>query len=311
MPISVTCQCGARLEIDEKFLGKDIPCPDCQRPLPTKAPVTPPPLDLPDNRRVSGLAVLSLTLALVGAFTLVGTLAAIAVGVYSLRQIARQPNKLEGVFYARLGVILGSVFTFVTLAALLSPTVFGLDQYLRMLALVHRIEYKAGKTIEINTQTETISIDRPSDGWASCAAISNKNQTFESDDVILVNVAEDAFIACQHVFLDLNDKLEDRQRKALDRFYKSELVNLLGRLGKKSLDREGTIVDTKEIVVAGEKGQEITLDLRLGGIDRRFLIRAIKDPTTKLNILVGAARRNRFERLQDGFRESFNTFKSK
>src|SRR5438067_12408526 len=89
MPIAVTCECGSRLEIDEKFLGKEILCPDCQRPLPTKPPPAPPPLDLPNNRRVSGLAVLSLTLAMVGAFTVVGSLAAIAVGLLALREIAK------------------------------------------------------------------------------------------------------------------------------------------------------------------------------------------------------------------------------
>src|SRR6516164_7782191 len=113
MPISVTCQCGARLEIDEKFLGKEVLCPDCQRPLPTKAPVVPPPLDLPDYRRTSGLAVLSLTLALVGAFTIVGTLAAIVVGVFALRELGSKSGKLGGVGYARAGIIVGAVFTFI------------------------------------------------------------------------------------------------------------------------------------------------------------------------------------------------------
>src|SRR5260221_14179514 len=100
MPISVICRCGGRREIDEKFLGKELPCPDCQRPLPTKAPATPPPLDLPDYRRTSGLAVLSLTLALVGAFTIIGTLAAIVIGVFAIREIANKSNKLEGLGYA-------------------------------------------------------------------------------------------------------------------------------------------------------------------------------------------------------------------
>src|SRR5437867_2093555 len=110
MPISVTCQCGARLEIDEKFLGKEIPCPDCQRPLPTKAPPTPPPLDLPSHRRKSGLAVMSLALAL--ALPVVGAIAAIITGVLALRQIAKQPNKLEGVTFARAGIIVGGVSLF-------------------------------------------------------------------------------------------------------------------------------------------------------------------------------------------------------
>src|SRR5438552_3405888 len=106
MPIAVTCQCGAKLEIDEKFLGKEIQCPDCQRPLPTKAPPTPPPLELPEFRRTDGLAVYSLALALVGAFTLVGSLAAIVVGVQALKRIAARPTKLEGVNLARAGIVL-------------------------------------------------------------------------------------------------------------------------------------------------------------------------------------------------------------
>src|SRR5262245_38061771 len=142
MPISVTCQCGAKLEIDEKFLGKEIPCPDCNRPLPTKPPVAavaPPPLDLPDYRRTSGLAVLSLTLALVGAFTIVGTIAAIVVGVLALKEIAGKSGKLDGVNFARAGIVVGAVFTFVTIAILISPTAFGIDIILRQAALGSRL----------------------------------------------------------------------------------------------------------------------------------------------------------------------------
>src|SRR5579859_5391625 len=46
MAISLTCSCGARLEIDDKFAGQAIPCPDCQQPLNTAA-ATPVPPDRP------------------------------------------------------------------------------------------------------------------------------------------------------------------------------------------------------------------------------------------------------------------------
>src|SRR5207237_7688286 len=104
---------------------------DCQRPWPAQALATPPPLELPDNRRVSGFALLSLILALVGAFTIVGTIAAIVVGVFALKQISEKPTKLEGVNYARAGIALGTVFSFLMAAILLTPTVFGLDSLLR------------------------------------------------------------------------------------------------------------------------------------------------------------------------------------
>src|SRR5581483_4910767 len=104
MPISVTCQCGVRLEIDEKFLGKEIPCPDCGRPLPTTAPPTPPPLEVPGYARKSGLAVLSLTLALVGGFLILPAIAAIVTGIFALKQIAKHPARLEGASYARAGI---------------------------------------------------------------------------------------------------------------------------------------------------------------------------------------------------------------
>ena len=53
MALSLTCSCGALLEIDDKFAGKIINCPDCNRPLNTAPPVPEPPL-------TSGFALASL-----------------------------------------------------------------------------------------------------------------------------------------------------------------------------------------------------------------------------------------------------------
>jgi hypothetical protein len=312
MSISVTCQCGARLEIDEKFLGKEVPCPDCQRPLPTKVPPTPPPLDLPDYRRTSGLAVLSLTLALVGAFTIVGTIAAVVVGLLAIKEIAGKSSKLEGLNFARAGIILGAIFTVITLAALISPTVFGLDAFLRQVALAGRVSYPSGDIIESThgLNRDNIVLTRPSRFWGAYLPPNALTNNLESDDLIIMNIVEDAYIACQTVNFDgAPENEEEKLKKILERFYKSELVNLLGRLGGNPLGQEATIVDNK--LTEGDAKREVTLDMRLGGINRRFLLQFPANERNSLTLLVGAARRSRFERFREDFRKTFDSKKTK
>jgi hypothetical protein len=304
MPISVTCECGSHLEIDEKFLGKEIPCPDCQRPLPTSAPPKPPPLDLPENRHTSALAVMSLAVGLVGMFTFVGSLIAVALGLFALRAINRS-NKLEGLKLARAGIVVGGIGIFATLVVLITP--LGLDAIYRELALefLGRKSYSDRGVLE-GPNNEDYAIKRPSAGrWATFQVQSSNNfQASTTDDLIAVNVSADAFMACQHFPHVLDDDEETTQSKVLARLRKSELVNLLGRLnGKEAPD---------PIIVAQKKvGDvlEMIVDMRLGGIDRRFLIlyKATKNP--RMNFFVGCARTSRFERVEEQFREAFTGFR--
>jgi hypothetical protein len=317
MPIAVTCQCGSKLEIDEKFLGKQILCPDCQRPLPTQAPATPPPLELPDHRRVSGLALLSLNLALVGAFTIVGTVAAIVVGVFALKHIADKPTKMEGVNYARAGIGLGAIFTFLTLAMLITPTVFGLDSFLREMAFAGRVEYPIGATVESKHAIRVnVMLTRPSNRWAVYLSPIVPTNNFDTTDLIMVNVGEDAFIAYQNVNFDGGvDDAEEKIKRVLDKFYRSELVHLIGRLNGRPLDHEGEIVAKKVVDTPKGKAQEIILDLRLGGwfwgTDRRFVIQYGLNNRDEVNVLIGAARRNRFDRFSDVFHRTFDSQQEK
>jgi hypothetical protein len=316
MPLSVTCQCGARLDIDEKFLGKEILCPDCQRPLPTKATVAPPPLDLPSHKRVSALAVLSLAVGLVGIFTIVGSIASIVMGALALRQIKQQPHKLEGAGLARGGIIVSAVGIFLTLAlAIYSP--LNLDMFLRLLVYTPRTQLVSGDRIKSGVQFgANASIAKPSNDWRLYITPVNPNVNTPTDDLIAINIIEDAFIACQLTTLDLpnqgEDKekknIEDREKKAIERFCKSELVNLLGKLNGIGLSPEPVAFDRKEI--NGDKEQEFYLDVRLGNQARRFLIRwKTRDADTRLQVMVGAARRARFDRHEKEFRDAFESIK--
>src|SRR5262249_51789262 len=138
---------------------------------------------------------------LVGAFTIVGTLAAIVTGFIALKHIAIKPTKLEGVNYARAGIGLGAFFTFTTLAILVTPTVLGLDLFLREMAFAGRIQYPAGAAVESNNDNHKIGLTRPSGRWAVYLSPSIPTNNFLPNDLIMVNVVDDAFIACQFVEL--------------------------------------------------------------------------------------------------------------
>lgn len=308
MPISVTCECGARLEIDEKFLGKEIPCPDCNRPLPTAVPVKPPPLELPDNRRTSGLAVFSLAVGLVGLFTIIGSVAAIGTGLLAMRAIRRAKN-LEGLSLARAGVAVGGAGIFLTLIFFISP--FGLDGFYRELAFAFlgRINYNVGGLME--NASQNYQIKKPSTGrWGvfTSAPSFNAQPQEATDDLIAVNLPTDAYMAWQHASADLNENEESIQSKIIERLRKSELVNLLGRLNGK-LAPEPTNLAAKKV----DNMREITLEMRLAGIERRFLViyGVPRVGQHEVKFFVGCARASQFDRVQEQFREGFTSINGK
>jgi hypothetical protein len=314
MPISVTCQCGARLEIDEKFLGKEIPCPDCQRPLPTQAPAKPPPLDLPNHRRKSGLAVLSLTLALVfGWVPIVGPLAAIAFGFLGLRQIAKHSNRLEGGAYARAGIVLGILGLLYSPAMLLSPMfVVYTDQFIRELKTAGKIKYGSGNEefYRNDLLQDQVEIKR-FDGWALWTNSQIGANSMPTDPMFLVNNSDDAYISC----LNLEDvnapDADEKQKRVLEAINKSQLVHYLAELRGRSLDNLGTVSEKDKKLVDNGKIQELVVDQRLGRVDRKLLVHYTtnKDKEHTFKVLVGACRRGDFERMQEKFREVFATIR--
>lgn len=315
MPLSVTCQCGSRLDIDEKFLGKEILCPDCQRPLPTKAPVAPPPLELPSHKRTSLLSIASLTVAVVGAFTILGSIAAIALGVLALVQIKRSPHKYTGVGLARGGIIVGAVTFWITLAWFIYPFA-GIDAYARWMIYGPRTVVTPGEFIEGNAQfRDNVSIKKPNADWRQYNPPSNAgggNANITTDDLIIVNINEDAFIAAQTLDAGEANDGESREKKALERFCRSELVNLLGKLRGVPLNPESLPPPTDRVKIAEDKEQEFHLDMRLGGHSRRFLIRwKTKDNDVRLVVLVATAKRARFDALEDDFKKAFDSVKFK
>ena len=131
MTLSLKCTCGVRLDIPENFAGQQITCPDCQHPVAV-------PRNDPALIKTSGLALTSLMLALVGAFTVVGTALAVVFGVLALIHLRHRPDAITGKRYAIAGIVLGVVLTATTLAAYSSVEQFGLPHLMGQSVLVQQ-----------------------------------------------------------------------------------------------------------------------------------------------------------------------------
>src|SRR5205807_497511 len=124
MALFLTCSCGTRFEVEDTFAGQAVSCPECQgavkAPLPERVPL-----------RTSGYALASVILALVGAFTLVGSAVAVLLGVCGLVSISRNRGRLTGSAYAVFGIVAGVAFTSLTLFAYTAAEVFGVTDQVR------------------------------------------------------------------------------------------------------------------------------------------------------------------------------------
>jgi hypothetical protein len=288
MPISLRCACGAFLEIDDKFAGKTIHCPDCQRPLQPVAPAS-------DRILTSGWALTSLVLALVGAFTLVGTALAILTGFCALRQINRHPDRLVGRGYAISGIALGTVFTGISLLAFAAVDYFGLDRFLREPEWAGKLDYGGG----LEAQTDRITLMRPGKAWAVYRGGDNAVSKGPKDTLMLVNVQEDAH-AIAFIFLkgQLVDDLAAYRDSALEKFQQSELVRLLNRRRKKE-PPVPEVTSVKEIPAeAGQQIQEVVFSMMLGRHERTFLMRIKRGPD-EIYVVAAGVRKRRFKALED------------
>ena len=124
MALTLSCSCGANFEVEDTFAGQTVSCPECQASLKAPAVVRGP-------LRTSGLAVASMVLALVGAFTFVGTLAAVLCGLAALVSIGRSGGRRAGVGFALFGVVAGVLFTGLTLFAYSTGELFGVGDQVR------------------------------------------------------------------------------------------------------------------------------------------------------------------------------------
>jgi hypothetical protein len=153
MAVTLKCSCGADFEVEDTFAGQSVGCPDCNATLHV-------PLVRPTPTRTSHLAIASVVIALLGAFTLVGSVLATIFGVAGLVSIARNRNTLTGASYAVAGIVMGILFTLVTGFAFSSGQLF---DGVRDLTISSRID-RSGP-LEVVRPKDGFAIRRPSREW--------------------------------------------------------------------------------------------------------------------------------------------------
>lgn len=291
MAIPQKCVCGAVLEIDDRFRGQKIPCPDCNRLLDTSPPPPPP-------RTTSAWAVASLIFPLAGMLTLIGPVAGIFCGLAFMRR-QRQDPSLGGLAFARAGIGLGAIFTALSFWAILAPEFLGLDGMLRVFLSSRDLRVVAGKrarSLPLNNESRVV-VNLPGGGWGQWTS----KDTERGELLTLVHPWDDSQIVC---FSLLPDKEEDARSKAIQRFLETELVKNLSR--------------TKDVVPAFPEPSQIRpldgdekdansqlfrVDLTLAAIPRVFLFRMLPN-----YVVVAGTRKSRFSRLEESLKNILDSF---
>jgi hypothetical protein len=188
MPFALTCDCGARFDVDDLQAGKDVLCPECRGPVRAPERAAPP--------RLSLWALASVVLAVFGAFTLVGTVAAILAGVCALMIIHRQPDRLTGNGVALGGIAAGIVFSGLTLALLARPGVVPVAAWARQRGMAGQVDTTG--TPEMMSRTGDVVVSRPSDDWGRARNDRTDDPVVgelqQKRELLLVNLGRHAYV---------------------------------------------------------------------------------------------------------------------
>jgi len=293
MAISLTCVCGAILEIDDKFKGRKIPCPDCNRLIDTAPPPAPP-------KTTSPLALTGFILSVAGMFTIVGPIAGAVCSFLGYRQIRRNPT-IGGLHFAKAGMGLGVLFTLLGVVALTSTEFFGLDGFLRLYVGARDLRYPTSLLVRSHAAENVVLMRRPSTAWGVRSATLTENV----EDLTLIDLWDDAHIAVFHLPLGVDEaaSADAVRNEVIANFLSRPLVRLLSK-GKAPPEFQ----DASQIDAVHEekaKSQLFRFHLKMGDLTRVFLVRLFEQG--RFNVVVAGTRESRFDRLEESLRKAIES----
>lgn len=296
MSLALRCRCSVEFEVEDTYAGQTVSCPGCGEAL--RAPRL-----AGGMVRTSGYALASVILALVGAFTVVGTLLAVVFGVVGLIQVARHPNRMAGAGFALFGVFLGLVLSAMTIFALVQGEVFE-----QMRDNVVGSDIDRGGPLEIVREREGYAITRPSRRWG--VATGDLVEQLESgDDLVLAQPGKDAYI---QVVVEAAGRqtLAEFREAYLDRFRKKG-ANKARNLDELMEYTEFQLRESKTLPAeAGLKVVEVVFDVKFLGQKMMYRVRFIqRDREEKVYTLVAWAHRRRLTRMDDEVIQTFDSFR--
>jgi hypothetical protein len=266
----LTCDCGACFEVRDAQPGQPVSCPECHHPVKVSARVALPP-------RTSGLALASLTLALVGAFTIVGTLAAILVGLLAFVHVLHQPDRFKGLGLASAGIALGALFTALTVGFVWSGGL-GLAGKMREVSMASLLDPNANPNDDLKYRDCSLTL--PSDEW-------RKVRQNRSDDPAVYEFQRDRDLVLlnprRHAYLDVHIDNKFSNENELANYKRHLLDDLRPARAARGEDLpldEGhqapapTVLSTRGIPSPqfALQGQEFLIDVRGGGQTWRYVV---------------------------------------
>jgi hypothetical protein len=294
MPLALTCDCGARFDLDDLLAGKEVPCPECGHAVQAPARAAAP--------RTSLWALAAVVLALFGAFTLVGTLLAVVVGLCALLVIRRQPDRLRGTGLALGGIVAGLILSAISLAVLARPDVLPLGGWLRQRTLAGQVD--SSGALEMISRSGDVLIDRPSRDWGRARNDQTDDPVVgelqKKLDLLLVNVRRHAYV---DVFRDTgNTNLAFEQlRPLLDEALNPPRAPLVGEAERRTNPWGQPIADVGPFPprfkagrdlesVDGYSVREWEVEQARGGQKWWFLVRVYKKPRPRVGDAVFVVR---------------------
>jgi hypothetical protein len=303
----LTCACGARFDVDDSLAGQEVLCPECQQPLTTPSREQAP-------RVTSGWALASVVLALVGAFTVLGTVAAVLVGFIALLSISRNRERVTGTGFAIFGICLGILFTGLTLFALSAADVFGLETWLRERTMTHKVDTSG--PLEIVQAATGFAITRPTEKWGQV-------QNNQSDDPLVVDVQRNLDLllmqVARHAFIDVQTlpggnfhTLDQCENEILNDFQGAKRP--MGNLGEDEDDvwrnmharlQSSRRLETKD----GMEGREMIVEARRAGQTWLFHIRLYRRDKGRIFVVRAYAPRRRLTQIESELENALDSFR--
>jgi hypothetical protein len=306
MTISLTCACGLLLEVDEKFAGQQISCPDCHYCLqvPLAAPTEAAPL--------SRLALSSLLVALSTAFTLLGPLLATVLGVMALRRLRRAASPRSGWGLAWSGVVLGMGFSLLDLVLLLSGGGLVGEALLDWLQWnqLSKWESTGRQEPSLEVKRQGYSLTRPSQSWKVRKILPAQASSGEVG-VLLVHGQTGAFVACMLVPVEDMATLDDCLERAKELFPHLDLTSVFGPGHKACWPHAVVWLQSKILPDRGEvESAELWAVKQSWRRARKFLLRVVhKRSDTYMYLLVAGSAAHRFAEQEEELRQVLESFR--
>jgi hypothetical protein len=303
----LTCACGARFEVDDTLAGQEVLCPECQQPLKAPALERPPQV-------TSAWALASVVLALVGAFTVLGTLAAAICGVIALVSIARNRQRVTGAGFAVFGICLGVLFTGLTLFALSTTDLFGLDTWVRERNMAEQVDTSG--PLEVVLGAKGFAITRPTEKWGHVLGD-------QSDDPVVSGLQRDRDLLLMQVtryaFIDVR-MVPRGQFVSLDQCQDDILAQFDTRRRPRPFDDEDD-EDFQPILHAqvranrrlpdkdGAEAREMEVDVRCTGQPWHFVIRLYRRGNGSMYIVRAYTPRRRLTQVESELKTALESFR--